>query len=342
MRKGWVNGMLKNLRQKKMIALAIGAVLAVGVIAGCGGEKKEAGAEKSKVYQIGVLQMVQHGALDDSNKGFVDGLASRGYKNGENIKIDQQNAQGDQANLKTISQRFVNNKVDLIFAIATPAAQIVANETKTIPIVGAAIVDYKTAKLVQSNEKPGGNVTGTTNHNPPKRQIDLALKLVPKAKTVGALYTSSEVNSQIQVKAMKEYAAEKGLTVIEATVSNVNDIQQAVQSLLGKVDFIYCPTDNNIVSAMSNIAKITVPAKMPVFIGDEAPIKTGGATAGISVNFYKLGFQAGEMAADILSGKSKPADMPIGSQEDVKVIINQEASKAIGLVIPEELRKAVE
>ncbi|WP_238528301.1 ABC transporter substrate-binding protein [Acetonema longum] len=329
---------MKVLRQKKVIALAIAAVLAMSALAGCGDEKKEAGAEKGKVYRVGVLQLVQHGALDDSNKGFVDGLAARGYKDGANIQIDQQNAQGDQSNLKTISQRFVNNKVDLIFAIATPAAQIVANETKTIPIVGAAIVDYKTARLVQSNEKPGGNVTGTTNHNPPQRQIDLALKLVPKAKTVGALYTSSELNAQLQVKAMKEYAAEKGLTVIEATVTNVNDIQQAAQSLLGKVDFIYCPTDNTIASAMANVAKITVPAKIPVFVGDETMVKRGG-TAGISVNFYKLGFQAGEMTADILSGKSKPADMPIGSQEEVRVIINQEAAKAIGLSIPEELMK---
>ncbi|EGO65838.1 ABC transporter substrate binding protein, partial [Acetonema longum] len=143
--------MLNQLSRKKVMALAMGAVLAVGAIAGCGGEKKEAGGDK--VYRIGVLQLVQHGALDDANRGFVDGLAARGYKDGANIKLDQQNAQGDQSNLKTISQRFVNNKVDLIFAIATPAAQIVANETKTIPIVGSAITDYQTAKLVQSTEK---------------------------------------------------------------------------------------------------------------------------------------------------------------------------------------------
>lgn len=334
--------MMKKMGLKKMMVLALGALLTVGLFAGCGSEKKETSSDKQKVHQIGVIQLVQHGALDESNRGFVDGLASRGFKDGVNIKLDQQNAQGDQSNLKTISQRFVNNKVDLIFAIATPAAQIVANETKTIPIVGAAIVDYKTAKLVQSVEKPGGNVTGTTNYNPPKRQIDLALKLLPNAKKVGALYTSSELNAQIQVAAMKEYAAQKGLTVVEATITNVNDIQQAAQSLVGKVDFIYCPTDNNIASAMSNIVKITVPAKLPVFIGDEAPVKTGGATAGLSVNFYKLGFQSGEMAADILTGKSKPADMPIASQEDVKVIINKKMAEAIGLAIPEDLAKAAQ
>ncbi len=331
--------MLRVVIQKKMIAAALGTILAVGVLAGCGGEKKEAGTAKDKIQQIGILQLVQHGALDDSNKGFVDGLASKGYKEGVNIKIDQQNAQGDQSNLKTISQRFVNNKVDLIYAIATPAAQIVANETKTIPIVGAAISDYKTAKLVQSNEKPGGNVTGTTDYASPKKQIDVALKLIPNAKTVGALYTSSEINAQLQVKEMRAYAAEKGLNVIEATVSNVNDIQQAVQSLIGKVDFIYCPTDNTIASAMSNVAKITVPAKVPVIIGDETMAKNGG-TAGTTVNYYKLGFQSGEMAADILSGKSKPADMPIRLQDDVNVIINKEAAQAMGLSIPVELNKA--
>ena len=341
-REGWEKGMLKKMSQKKMVALALGAMLTVGLLAGCGDEKKEPAKTTAKVHQVGVLQLVQHGALDASNKGFVDGLASKGFKDGVNVKIDQQNAQGDQSNLKTISQRFVNNKVDLIHAIATPAAQIVANTTKTIPIVGSAIVDYKTAKLVQSVEKPGGNITGTSNHNPPSRQIDLALKLVPNAKKVGALYTSSELNSQLQVAAMKAYAATKGLTVIEATVTNVNDIQQAVQSLLGKVDFIYCPTDNTIASAMSNIVKITVPAKLPVFLGDEAPVRSGGATAGASVNFYKLGFQAGEMAADILSGKSKPADMPIGFQQDVKVLINKKSAEAIGLKIPADLLKSVE
>ncbi|EGO61753.1 ABC transporter substrate-binding protein, partial [Acetonema longum] len=188
---------------------------------------------------------------------------------------------------------------------------------------------------------PGGNVTGTSDNIPPRRQIDLALKLLPQAKRVGALYTSSEVNSQQQVQEMKEYAAAKGLTVIEATITNVNDIQQTVQSLLGKVDFIYCPTDNTIASAMPNIAKITVPAKIPVFIGDETSVKSGG-TAGASVNFYQLGFQAGEMAADILAGKSKPADMPIGLQEDVAVIINPQTARAIGLVIPEDLKKSIQ
>jgi len=324
--------MLKGLGHTKAVTLVLISLSVLG-LAGCGGAKQEAA---KPVKKIGVIQFVQHGALDAANKGFVDGLASRGYKDGENIKIDQQNAQGDQSNLKTISQRFVNDKVALIYALATPAAQIVANETKDIPIVGSAITDYVAAKLVKANDKPGGNVTGTTNYMPARRQIDLALKLVPQAKTVGALYNLGEVNSQMQVKEMKAYAAEKGLKVIEATVTSVNDIQQAVQSLVGKVDFIYCPTDNTIASAMANVAKVALPAKLPVIVGDETMVKTGGL-AGVSVDYYKLGFQAGLMAADILDGKAKPADMPIQQQENVAVVINREAARAIGLNVPEEI-----
>jgi len=324
--------MFSGLKNNKFLAFALSALLALGFV-GCGSSKQDTA---KTVKKIGIIQLVQHGALDAANKGFVDGLASRGYKDGENIKIDQQNAQGDQSNLKTISQRFVNNKVDLIYAIATPAAQIVANETKTIPIVGSAITDYVAAKLVKSNDKPGGNVTGTTDYTPQRWQVDLALKLLSQAKTVGALYNSSEVNSQMQVEEMKQYAAEKGLKVIEATVTSVNDIPQAVQSLVGKADFIYCPTDNTIASAMANVVQITSKAKVPVIAGDETLVKAG-ATAGLSVDYYKLGFQAGLMAADILDGKAKPADMPIQQQEDLNVIINQEAAKAIGLTVPPEL-----
>lgn len=329
-----------RLNRKHIVTLALGAVVALGITAGCGGSQQQAG-NADKIRQIGILQLVQHGALDESNQGFVTALADRGYKEGQNIKIDQQNAQGDQSNLKTISQRFVNNKVDLIYAIATPAAQAVANETKTIPIVGSAITDFVSAKLVKSNEEPGGNVTGTMDHIPAEKQVDLALQLIPQAKTVGALYTSSEANSLVQVAAMKAYAVQRGLTVTEVAVTNVNDIQQAVQSLVGKVDFVYCPTDNTLASAMANIAKIAVPAKLPVFAGDETMVRAGG-TAGVAVSFYKLGYQAGEMAADILDGKAKPATTPIGAQKDMKIIVNREGAAAIGLAIPEAIQQIAE
>lgn len=190
MKKSW-----KAAAALAMIAVMLGA-------AGCGGDTKQSG--KDKTYQVGVLQLVEHPALDAANKGFVDGLKSKGFEEGKNIKFDKQNAQGDQSNLQTIAQRFVSNKVDLVCTIATPAAQTMANATKEIPIVGTAITDYKVAKLVKDNNQPGTNVTGTTDMNPVEAQIDLLVKIMPRAKTVGFIYNSSEVNSQLQIELAKK------------------------------------------------------------------------------------------------------------------------------------------
>lgn len=324
------------LKSKKWKALALGltALAVTGALFGCGSEK----SAKQKNVKIGIVQLVEHNALDAANKGFVDGLASKGYKEGENVEFDRQNAQADQSNLQNIAQRFVNNKVDLICAIATPAAQAVANLTKDIPITATAVTDYEQAKLVASNDAPKGNVTGTTDMNPVKEQIDLLLKLVPNAKTIGTVYCSSEVNSETQVKMMKAYAESKGLTVVEATVSTVNDIQQAAQSLVGRVDAIYEPTDNIIASAMPTLVAITNPAKIPVICGEPNMVKAGGlATYG--VDYYKLGFQTGEMAADILAGKSKPESMPIQSLKEMSLTINETNAKLLGITIPEDLLK---
>ena len=254
---------------KKMRALAAGIALtlSLGLLAGCGGEKKAADNSK-KVVNVGIVQLVEHDALDAANKGFIAGMAAKGFKENENVKYDRQNAQADQSNLQNIAQRFVSNKVDLICAIATPAAQTMANATKDLPIVATAVTDYEAAKLVASNSEPKGNVTGTSDMNPVKEQLELLLKLVPGAKTIGTIYCSSEVNSQLQAELLKKYAAEKGVQVEEATVSNVNDIQQAAQSLVGKVDAVYVPTDNVLASAMPTLAQVTEPAKLAVVCGE--------------------------------------------------------------------------
>ena len=259
--------MMKGKKWKHLI-MGVTAVLTAGIIAGCGGGGGQKKTEDGKkMYKIGIVQLVEHNALDAANKGFVDGLKKRGYEEGKNIEIDRQNAQADQSNLANISQRFISNKANLICAIATPAAQTVANATKDIPIVGTAITDYESAKLVKSNAKPGGNVTGTSDMNPIKEQVDLLKKLVPDAKTVGVIYCSSEINSEVQVKAMKAYAETKGLKVETATISTVNDIQQAAQSLVSKVDAFYAPTDNVLASAMPTLLSVTDPAKKPVICG---------------------------------------------------------------------------
>ena len=330
-----------SLKNSKVKALAAGLMLtlALGVM-GCGGDKKEAPKKAEKV-NVGIVQLVEHAALDAANKGFVEGLASKGYKEGQNIAYDRQNEQADQSNLQNIAHRFVNNKVNLICAIATPAAQTVANVTSDIPIVATAVTDYKTAKLVKDNAKPGTNVTGTTDMNPVEQQLDLLLKLVPNAKSVGTIYCSSEVNSQLQIEILKKAAAAKGVTVKEATVSNVNDIQQAARSLVGKVQAIYVPTDNVLASAMPTLVSVTEEAKLPVICGEGGMVKAGGV-ATLGVDYYKLGFQAGEMAADILSGKSKPADMAIQAQKEFKAMVNLKEAEKIGLKVPEDVLKGAE
>lgn len=330
--------MIKSAKLKK-ISLAVAAMLAAGVIAGCGGDKK-ADAPKSgaKNYSVGIVQLVEHPALDAANSGFVNALKKRGLEKDKNLKLDQQNAQADQSNLKNIATRFVNNKVDLIYAIATPAAQTAANATKTIPIVGCAITDYESAKLVEKNAKPNTNVTGASDINPIKEQVDLLLKLVPHAKTIGTIYTSSEVNSEIQVKRMTEYAVSKGLKVEVATISTVNDIQQAAQSLVGKVDAFYEPTDNIVASAMPTLSTVTTPAKKPVICGEPGMV-AGGGVATYGIDYYSLGVQAGNMAADILEGKSKPQDMPIQTAATLSVVVNKEIADAIGIKIPEDVMK---
>ena len=330
-----------SCKNGKVRALAAGLMrtVALGVM-GCGGDKKEAPKKAEKV-NVGIVQLVEHAALDAANKGFVEGLASKGYKEGQNIAYDRQNAQADQSNLQNIAHRFVNNKVNLICAIATPAAQTVANVTSDIPIVATAVTDYKTAKLVKDNAKPGTNVTGTTDMNPVEQQLDLLLKVVPNAKSVGTIYCSSEVNSQLQVDILKKAATAKGVTIKEATVSNVNDIQQAARSLVGKVQAIYVPTDNVLASAMPTLVSVTEEAKLPVICGEGGMVKAGGL-ATLGVDYYKLGFQAGEMAADILSGKSKPADMAIQAQKEFKAMVNLKEAEKIGLKVPEDVLKGAE
>ena len=319
---------------KLIKSVALGAAaLGILVFAGCGSSPQETGEPH---YKIGIVQLVEHSALDDASRGFVDGLKARGFEEGKNVAIDRQNAQADQSNLQNIVQRFISDKVNLICAIATPSVQSAANATKEIPIVGTAVTDYVSAKVVQSSEMPGGNVTGTSDMSPISDQIDLLLKLYPNAKTIGTIYSSSEVNSEIQVKEMTEYAAAKGLTVRTATISTVNDIPQTAQSLVSDVDVFYEPSDNVIASAMPTLVSVTDPAGKGVICAASTMVAAGGlATYGI--DYYKLGVQTGEMAADILEGKRKPSEMKIETARDLMVVINKKNAAKLGLTIPDEV-----
>lgn len=322
------------------VAVALTGSAIVGGLSGCG--KEEAAQQGGKtLIPIGIVQLVEHEALDAANRGIVDALAERGYKEGVNVTIDRQNAQADQSNLQNIAARFVSNDSKILFAIATPAAQTLAAATKTIPIVATAVTNFEVAKLVASNEKPGGNVTGVSDINPVAEQFALLMKFAPDAKAIGTIYNSSEINSTYQIELLKKAASAAGVEVVEASVSSVNDIQQAVASLKGKVGGLYLPTDNIIASAVPVLMKSVFEAGIPTVAGEGGMVRAG-ILASIAVDYYTLGKMTGAMGADILEGKKKPADMPIQSQKAEKVLVNLKTAETMGIQIPEDILKTAE
>lgn len=297
-------------------------------------------ANAEEVYKIGICQLTEHVALDAAYEGFVDGLAEAGYVDGENIELDHQNAQGDQSNCPTIASKLVNDQSDLILAIATPAAQACANATEEIPILVTAVTDPAVSGLVEDNEAPGSNISGTSDLTPVKEQLDLMMKLLPDTEKIAILYCSSESNSEIQAELAMEAAEELGIETMEATVSSSNEIQQVVQNLIGKVDAIYAPTDNMIAAGMQTVSLIANPAGLPVICGEEGMVKNGGlATNGI--NYYNLGKQTAAMAVKILEGEAEPATMPIEYLKDVETVINAATVEELGIEIPEDLQQYV-
>ena len=308
------------------------------VISGCAAGST--GSTGKEAYSIGIIQLVEHVALDSAREGFINALKDNGYVDGQNVTIDIQNAQGDQSNLSTISDRFVSNKVDHKLGIATPAVQAIAGKTTEIPILGTAVTDYVVAKLVDSNEAPGGNVSGTTDMNPVKEQIDLLVKLVPDAKTVGVLYNSSEDNSILQAKMAKEAIEALGLSYVEVTVTNTNEVQQATQSIVERCDAIYIPTDNTFASSMPVVHGVTSQSKTPVICGESGMVRSGGL-ATLGINYYDLGYQTGLMAIRILKGEAEPATMPIESASGFDFAINGKVAEEIGIEIPDDLKEYI-
>ena len=279
-------------------------------------------------YKIGVLQLTQHAALDKANEGFIAALDESGIK----YEVDQQNASGEQSACQTIAEKLVNDGNDLIYAIATPAAQAVAGVTSEIPIVLSAVTDPAESGLVASNDAPGGNVTGTSDLTPVKEQIELLKQVLPDAKTVGILFCSSESNSEIQAAMAREACEANGLEHIDFTVSSSNEIQTVVESMVGKVDVIYAPTDNTIAAGMPTVSMIATDNGLPIICGEQGMVDAGGlATYGI--DYYQLGYMAGQMAVEILRDGADPATMPIGylSADQCELSVNDETAAALGI-----------
>ena len=311
--------------KKLMAGISLAGLLLLG---GCSNNKKA--DNDSDVKHVGVLQVVQHPSLDKAYKGFKKGLKEEGYVEGKNLKIDYQNAQNNQDNLKSMSEKLVNEKSDLILGIATPAAQSLANASQDIPIVVTAVTDLKAAKLVKSDTKPGKNVTGTTDMVSIERQIKLLLSIVPKAKTVGIMYNAGESNSKIQADLATAVLKKAGVKVLIKTANSTNDVQQVTETLASKVDGIFVPTDNTFDSAADVVGKAVKEKKVPLVASSVDQVKTGGL-ASIGIDYELLGEQTGKMAAKILAGKAKPADMPVEKAHDMKLVVNKKMAKALGI-----------
>ncbi len=303
----------------------------------CAANKGGKPASSDGKKKIGIIQIVEHPSLNTIRESFVKELQAKGFTDGENITIDYQNAQGDQTNLKSIAQKFVNNKYDLIVAIATPSAQAVVSETKQIPVLFSACTDPLGSGLVPDMQKPGSNVTGTSDAVSAAKIMQLAKRITPNINRIGALYNSSETNSVAVINSLKEYAKNNNMTVVEATVTNSSEVQQAVTSLVGKVDAVFSPIDNTVASAMPVVAQTAVKAKIPVYVGADSMVKDGGlATYGI--NYTVLGKETADMAVEILGGK-KAGDIPVETMTDMDIYVNKDTAKAIGINLPEDVIK---
>ena len=317
----------------KVVRKLLAPLLVVGILLTSLISLHQLKADKKKdVFRIGISQFITHQSLDATREGFVDELAKQGYIEGENIEIDLQNAQGEQRNLKTISQQLAESS-DVVLAIATPSAQSLANTTQTTPVIFSAVTDPVSAKLVESREHPGSNVTGTSDQSSDaiSTQINLIKKVLPKAKTIGILYTQSEPNSVVQKDEAKRLLEEKGFTVVEKTILDSNNVKAAAESLMAEVDMVFVPTDNIISSTMETVKQVSIKHKVPVFGGSTEMIAVGGLY-NYGTNYEELGRQTARMLVRVLKGE-KPENIAVELPEKLELHTNQEMADALGIDI---------
>lgn len=343
--------------KKKIIAMMLSMTMAAALMAGCGtvgGEKDNKKTETQdsqnetedknddtqktendggKVYKIGICQQLEHQALDAATEGFQAALKE---KLGDKVEFDYKNGQGEQTNCSSIATKFANDNVDLIMANATTALQACAAATSEIPVVGTSVTDFKAAGVVEENDAPGRNVTGTSDLAPIDKQIELLVKLVPDVRKVGIVYCSAEANSEFQATKAEEAMDAKSISYERYTVADSNDIQQVVTKAADECDALYIPTDNTMADNMEIVKNITIPAKLPVICGEEN-MCAGGGLATLSISYYNIGYNAGIMAYEILVDGKKPAEMPVQYADEVTEKYNADAAAELGLEMPSDM-----
>lgn len=321
---------------KKTLITLLTITMAALVLVGC---SSNASASDKQTLNVGILQVVPHGSLDAARKGFKSELNKEVKAHDKSIKINYnyQNAQGDQSNLNSMAQQLTQKKNDLILGIATPSAQALAKKTKTTPIVVTAVTNLKSAGLVKTDQKPGTNVTGTKDLGPVDKQVKLLTTLTKSDKPIGVLYNSSEENSVLQIKMVKQYAKNHNLKLNIVSVTSTNDVASALSGMAKKVSGIYIPTDNLMASSMKTVGKKAREAKLPVVTGSIEMAEDGG-TATYGINYHDLGKQTAKMAYQILINKKKPQDMPVETSHTLRLYVNKDNAKALG-IDPDQIKQ---
>ncbi|HEM4071701.1 TPA: ABC transporter substrate-binding protein [Streptococcus suis] len=309
---------------KKLATISV-ASMGLLTLAACSSSSEQA---SSDVVKVGVLQYMEHESLTAAREGFVAELEANGYKEGEKLVLDYQNAQGDQANLQTISEQLIDGN-DIVLAIATPSAQSLATVSTETPIVFTAVTDPLSADLVESIEKPGGLLTGTSDQAPIDKQVELLGQAVPAAKTVGILYTTSERNSEVQVEQAKELLEKAGYKVVVKGITSSNEVQDATTSLMKDVDALFIPTDNTVASTMTMIGELSVEHKVPVIGGSTDMVDEGGLLT-YGTNYEALGRQTAKMAIKIIEG-ANVSETAVEYPETVSLHVNEEMAQKLGI-----------
>lgn len=316
---------------KKLISLVLAAVMALSLVA-CGSGSKDKDTDTGdKTYKVGVVQLVQHEALDAATKGFTDALKEA---LGDKVEVVAKNASGDSNNCSTIVNGFISDKVDLIMANATPALQAAASATSTIPILGTSVTDYATAlEIADWTGTVGGNISGTSDLAPLDKQAAMLQELFPNAKKVGMLFCSSEPNSKYQVDEVTKLLSAAGITCTEYTFTDSNDVSSVTQKACDDSDVLYIPTDNTAASNTEAIANVVLAAGTPVIAG-EAGICRGCGVATLSIDYYELGKITGQMAAKILTGEADISTMPVEFAPTATKQANMANCEKLGITVP--------
>lgn len=294
-----------------------------------------AGAAQAADVTVATTAIVEHPALDAARDGVRDELAAGGYVEGQNLRFLYESAQGNPATAAQIARKFVGESPDVIVPISTPSAQAVASATQDIPIVFSAVTDPVGAKLVGDPMKPGGNVTGMSDLSPIGKHLDLIKQITPEAKTLGVMFNPGEANSLSLLELVKQEAPGRGLTVVEGPATKTSEVLGAAQSLVGKADVIYVPTDNTIISAFEAVVKVGIDNRLPVYAGDTDSVARG-AIAALGFNYYDVGRQTGKMVLRILKGEA-PGDIAVEGVDITELYVNPGMAEKMGVTIPDAL-----